>query len=576
MSTMQNISTGYIDDSAFAGLFCSFEAVPLSSFNTIWFCPEEFPGIEEADQLTRVAKRFACVIPGSECFDDLAMETAAPVHMQAERYGGAGIGDNAGGVRCGNIGAYQVKGIGRNLLVGNGSDHLHAYGGFSAIDATCETIVANTLGRLLPHGVANVVGLIFTARNAAYTLGFDRKRGWGALMVRSVALRPAHFLRAGGVSLKKAGMLSDTWRVRSANKALFRTCDGAQGFTRFLGSYLLAAADQFAFARMARIMHGSVSHSNICFDGRWIDLTNMGMVPPGINPGGFFASAFSFFEEHMAPVNLIQENIDTFNKYNGTRISAAPFYKFYHAQYQSRLRKHALFVAGLDGYGGESDAEAHPALADYLFKVILTGKVVRKAWPKARAEDNPLFDALSRIFHQLPRPGQTAHTADLPDEVRDLDYFVNEAQRRHSTIVDADYFRAACFMIAIKRCLLSEYFFRGRFQDHVSLLFDTDDIDGVQRLVHDSIRVAEWTFSGLEEFSLTLFDYEDRKIAFDAARGEITATGLGSFGLHQLGVLSEQLKAWPDAALTIGGYCFRFYLEHLVQELSVFARCSNG
>lgn len=84
--------------------------------NPEWASDESLPA--DADVFEVFRSRFACMIPNSELFSSLRFDQSAPVELLAERYGGCGIGYNGGGVRCGNLGKYQIKGIGKNLLAG--------------------------------------------------------------------------------------------------------------------------------------------------------------------------------------------------------------------------------------------------------------------------------------------------------------------------------------------------------------------------------------------------------------------------------------------------------------------------
>lgn len=79
--------------------------------NPQWAADESLSA--DVDLFEVFRKRFACMIPNAGRFASLRFDHSAPVQLLAERYGGCGIGYNGGGVRCGNLGNYQIKGIGR-------------------------------------------------------------------------------------------------------------------------------------------------------------------------------------------------------------------------------------------------------------------------------------------------------------------------------------------------------------------------------------------------------------------------------------------------------------------------------
>lgn len=138
--------------------------------------------------------------------------------FHAERYGGSGIQRNGGGARCGFDGNYQVKGIGANPLVGEGTDGRHSNGALGAIHAIYEALWGEVLAQILPYGAVRAWAVLLTD---VYTdKAFDRSQGRSrrALLVREPVIRPAHFERAPYFRPRQEyadHLIHDARRVRS-------------------------------------------------------------------------------------------------------------------------------------------------------------------------------------------------------------------------------------------------------------------------------------------------------------------------------------------------------------------------
>lgn len=208
----------------------------------------------------------------------------------AERYGGNGISVNGGGARCGLRGAYQVKGIGRTPVAGSNADFWHSHGGFSLTHALCELVWSEVLRVALPYGVARNMAVIATGTQCWEREGKGRKRVARALLVRENAVRPAHFLRA--VFFRGAGGGSaDHARVQAMLRQLDARLPSSGRADESCGDRLLEMARrwgaQSGAAVAKRILHGSITASNICLDGRWIDFGTVAAMPSFANTRSF-------------------------------------------------------------------------------------------------------------------------------------------------------------------------------------------------------------------------------------------------------------------------------------------------
>ena len=262
-----------------ASSFTAFEARKLARASLVW----------RNNKLPQTAwlERFAYAVPAAH--DGDGDHLPASKTFLAERYGGDGIVNNGGGVRCGYADGLQVKGIGQNPLAGGRPDFWYSHGGATLEEAIREAAWGEVCHAALPYGGVRVHAIIASGKQVP----FDGEQGKctvaGALIVRDAALRPAHFMRAAlyrpdpAVAARQVG---DVERTRAAiarlAPALHAMTAGAPPppptsplYALHLNAGLQEMARRFAVqlaaARIKKIIHGAFSCSNIGLDGRLLD-----------------------------------------------------------------------------------------------------------------------------------------------------------------------------------------------------------------------------------------------------------------------------------------------------------------
>ena len=356
-------------------------------------------------------RHFSYAMPGNECFEQLEFDTSRTRALKAERYGGPGIGSNGGGARVGNKGAFQIKGVGRNPLAGRSKDFWHTYGALDLPGALFEALYCEMLNRIAPIGATEVYGVILTSKRGAYweqedydKAGLDGRR-WGALLVRERCLRYAHFLRVAHFKPEKAHrhLLSpDVERVRSANHKLSEHFGGHNPLVQYLGTFLSNCANQFAFAKIRRLKHGTLTPSNMSFDGRWLDLTNTGFVPSGTNYT-FNADQTPFFDEPNAAVTIVRDFLYTFTKYGLMDFNPDPLFDYYDEQLEAYTAYHGVTLFGLD----PEPLQGHLPEG---YALLLAGieKALHRDWRLVEestlgwVEDEPIRALVEELFLSLP------------------------------------------------------------------------------------------------------------------------------------------------------------------------------
>ena len=206
----------------------------------------------------------------------------------AERYGGFGVGAHGGGARCGyDGGQFQVKGIGANPLLGiiDEDSSRQADGKLSMVDAFYEMIWSRILENTLPFGVNRCMAIIGIYPSDASP---NREQ---ALLVREICIRPAHLERAAYFRTLHQNSLERSRDVQRVSKMCanlpeilcfalgVRSDCNNEIVPEGLCEFARRQAHQLAFAR-AHFMYHSVSSSNLCYDGRWLDFTSMSVLDP--------------------------------------------------------------------------------------------------------------------------------------------------------------------------------------------------------------------------------------------------------------------------------------------------------
>lgn len=566
-----------------------FSACKLKSARTIWVSPEYLNGTQckEAgpQAYRRFADDFAYMIPDGQIFDNLAFDRTDVKRMQAERYGGAGIERNGGGARCGNIGRFQVKGNGRNPLAGTRTGLHHSYGGYRAVYAIHEAIYSHVLGRIMPGGTAKVHGVMLTGSDAAYQV--TTARGWGGLLVREFVVRPANFLRAGFFPREDAlaaNMLPDVARVRRANRLLMQRL-GVGGFMQLLTVFLRNSAAQLTFARLARITHGAVTPSNMCFDGRWIDLTNTSFVNASENTMGGNLNTPSFYEEMYAPVEVMKECAGTFAKYNDVALDVRPLSQYYGSVAGTYMKEHLGYFFGFryaDLDAGRCDgALCH--LRSEVLHLLSQGRTVHHAWPETLPPGDPALCVLDYLFAATAGSGAApAYLQRSSVQPRDAAALLHAFR----TIADAAFagapagmdfrsFLGRMYVTAFKRAFLPALLYKSRLEKRILEQLHADDPYAIEGWMQEAIGFTDWAFPAPDSQDTVLFSSAQWRITYVPAHGridlhEVTTARVRPFATA--GHLLDHVASQDSGAFDCLGFDLRPYLLRMLDVLGAIGK----
>lgn len=221
--------------------------------------------------------------------------SASVKQFYAERYGGSGIQRNGGGARCGFDGHYQVKGIGANPLVGDGSDTRHSDGRLSVAHAIYEIIWSEILAQVLPFGAVRTKAVLLVRPSEEQASGRISNAEKRALLVREPVVRPAHFERApyfrpqsryAGLLIHDAervsrviSQLSDNLPLPAGRERQNAALNHEKNCLEGLCELARRQAIQMAWCR-TRFLRLTTSPSNIATDGRLLDFNGLSSLYP--------------------------------------------------------------------------------------------------------------------------------------------------------------------------------------------------------------------------------------------------------------------------------------------------------
>ena len=498
----------------------NFCAHKISDPKLIWFNSTDIDTLNFSElSLEDIKKRFlqenAYAIASNGSFQNVLFDENDKKLLEAERYGGTGIGFNGGGGRCGNTDKFQLKGVGANGLVGEGSDNLHSYGGLDASAAIIETINSYVFGKVLPLGVVKVHGLIWVEESA----GFDITKNescWGVLMVRDQCVRPAHLMRTANFKPKsesKAIGINDVARVRRINKKLSASLGEHNKFIMALGKFLQNQANQFGFARAARIMNGVISPSNCTFDGRWIDLNSCSMIDGGVN----YSINSQFYTEHEAPLSYAIELLHSYGKYNNVYLNPEPLINYYREQFFTYFQHHISYVMGFSSQLSQQTSDEWKAIALCFYRVIHSGKAV--VTDRAKFNSNDPVSALIKGLYLSLFSNQAAaleyDTAGIIDDSEKdalsthFKILIENMFTQHKSIKDSgsdslSQFIVTSFICAMKRACYSAIFYLPLLEGQVRKFCRDSKPVEIEKFINTYCDTANWIYER-QESNIILF-----------------------------------------------------------------------
>ncbi|WP_103654300.1 hypothetical protein [Agarilytica rhodophyticola] len=544
-----------------------FFAHKMENTETLWIndsLRKKYPKILQNN--LDFASRFSFGIIDNHLFDTIIFNKTKKVSLCAEYYG---VGGNAGGVRCGNLKEFQIKGIGRNNLYGEHTDLWHSYGGLSLLEAVCEVINSTVLSKILPIGTIECLGLIYTGKKTAYTPNFNGDeyiRGKGAIIVREKSLRPAHFMPPINyeVPSELKGCLevsSKIYRLRVSNRFLSNIFLKVDDFIIFFSKFLQNCANQFSFSRLFRIAHSALTSSNISFDGKWLDLTGSTFLPSGKNYQ--VPNMPSFYDEESAIISISNEFIYNYSKYSGCYLDNSILIDYYKNQLRAYKKLHCLRVFGFNINEAKflSSFEDIDFILEILLNEINRDRSVCDKPPLGKNIDSNLLLIIDSFF--LKKKGLQINSKHKIYETGLK--LLNISYLKFGKLTSYKNYCIKKYIKSLRQIIYSPAFFKGNITNKILELYESPELFWCQDLINNYSSAADWIFSECDRSFVPIFLSKKIKCYYCTERSSIFFNGSIVNTIESI----HRSHVEEKYSLEIGGY--NFYKEFIY----VFSKVSS-
>jgi len=550
-----------------SSLLIKFPVYHVTSNQVIWINKKWDEYCDNQNFKNSFCKRFSYIAKDYAFHDSMELDKNSVKFAMTDCYGGKGVGMNAGGGRTGIVDGYQLKGIGRTYLVGENGDEMHSYGGQSFNSAIYEVINTIVFDHILPIGTISCFGLIYTGSQSSRERDFSAGTiipSPGAMTVREVCLRPAHFLRAPRFIPRQECipyLPSDVERTRQANKQLRDLFSDHNGIVRFLGTFLYNCACQLAFARVFRIAHGALSPSNIAFDGRWLDMTHVGFLDSGVNYKLNDVVALAFDDEQDIILSYLNEFLYTYSKYIGRYYNIQPLLEYYKNTFDAFFSENVIELIGLNPSWVE-DKEVSKKLQSLVLEVkglINSNEKYTTKRPVGPHAQDGIGQFLTNIFKSLSRR----------DDPQLSDFFLNAY---NFSKPDCSYvnFLVSSAIKSLKKSFFTSFFTYGRILPRLKILIPQEEPAFFEDYIDTHLDVAKWLFQSDDSANNFLFRSKGVSIRFIVKKGHyaVRCSGFESV-FESASDLGRWILSQPDEELAIDDHSFREALLQLINILEM-------
>lgn len=320
--------------------------------------------------------------------------------------------------------------------------------------------------------------------------------------------------------------MPDRHRVRLVNRQLRKQLGSDNNYVKYLGTFILSAAKQFAFALAARITHGALTPSNICLDGRWIDLTETRFLPGGTN----FCGQRPFYQDAQIVVQIIAELAHMYGKSNGVQFNLTPLMTYYQKVFDSCFAYYSLAILGLPATGRTDAAGSDEGklVARALLAVITSNKTPLRKIDDVPDPKDPVVAFIRSLY--LGLAGIQAFPAELACvlrragmECRDVTTAFVKLGALMATTTDSESSgankRIACAIKAWRWAKLSAFFYRSRITPHLFYLEAERSPADIGTYIAECIDNASWIFSTDTEGAIPILQTPTLRFTFDTVRG---------------------------------------------------------
>lgn len=489
----------------------------------VWFNSDQLVLDDKVPNLPKALEQLAFIAKPNRFFTQIPTATESKIELYAEHYGGFGIGHNGGGARCGNLGRFQLKGVGVTPVVGLHDNLYNSSGMYPLYEAITEAANYRIFSNLLPIGIAHSYGILAIGETPFFLTAEEPSRVQDgasklAIGIKEACVRIGHFLPAGNYvphPRYKQQIISDANRAKKCNQSLYSVLRKTRQFESFIFKFVKNCACQFAYARMARIIHGAVSPSNLTIEGRWLDLTNATVVPNGIQVQ--IGTNIHSLSEKDAAIPILRELLYSLSKYNGIEIDSKPFVRAYYNDFNKYCNVYVVELLGLDAEIFESlnsPAESGILLKHYR-KVLENNFELLKGVPRAEITDGPVLAFVLNIFSSL-----FGKRDDCSSVNQELIESVNRMFKQYYEFTKSEYCNYQSFLVAtalksLRRLYFAPFFYVGRiYLSSRKIVFE--ELSSIKAFVDGFGRATCWIYGKQDHATdVVLFESNKSRIVYN-------------------------------------------------------------
>lgn len=424
-------------------------------------------------------------------------------------------GANGGGARVGLHKSVHIKGIGQNILVGANSDRWHSYGGLSLYDSIVEIINTKIGNAILPFGVTECLGLIYSGhRTALQPNGEFHDRGPGALLVRKSLIRPAHFMESVGFTplpLNGDLNLNEPDRTGENIFKLIELLGGESELVSLINYFIDTHAAQLSCSKLNRFYHGSFSQSNTSLLGIWVDMATASFLPAGADYQ-FNDSLLSFYNEHFIIIRVLKNFILQINKSTGMNICPDEFYRRFSIKINSLSAYYSTEIFGVP-------SNLLPFVPEEYSEIVIA-----EIWSiffdnKEKLNSVPVGYFFEDSFHLKLKEtiNNILHNNDEIILVRTLSCIYNALHSNTdcgiAVKISVCAFLKALSIRALRRNVFSPLFYRGNIQEFIKSSLTS--FDKIEHLIKSYDTAVSWIFDN-DIYDVTFFRNDQIEIYYSA------------------------------------------------------------
>jgi hypothetical protein len=296
----------------------------------------------------------------------------------------------------------------------------------------------------------------------------------------------------------------------------------------------------------------------------------MTMVPTGTN----YAAAkdtVPFLAEPQEPINVVQQVVYNYSKYNFTDLNIVPLVNYYYEQFNAYFLHYLIGLFGLDYHqlDHKIGLAERQVIARYITKVIDGNRQVSVAFPDDTGNKDSLESIVEALFLSL---SGLSGSYGLTSVQQSFNALFALAYQQSTTSPQAEKsFVTSAMIRSLRKLYFAPCFYLGRMKAHIAQFVASHDHSEITGYIDSYALVAAWLFDkhdSPEQMAVYVspnvtVDYSLLDETFSVTVGDEL-----SMRTSDPGQLQDYVKKMESADFEQAGYCFKEGLVKLLGMLS--------